>query len=771
MFCPNCGKELPDIAKFCSGCGQPVIRPQEQPAPPPVITPPVQDIPATKPAPIYAPPVEDIPATEPAPIYAPPVQDIPATKPAPIYAPPVQQPVSPPIPPAASDASGEPAGGGKRRGRGLILLGIGAVVLALIVIAAVAAVSALGGGSGSQVYVYLTDDNELMFLKDLKEKTQAVEFSDEATTSSRVVFSKNGKYIYYIELEEDEYSGNLYRAEISKLGKNGEAPLKISNSVFSLTLLDNGDLIYRKDRSGQTQIFLYSGEESYKLISDVSWFGVDAGGTYGYYTEYDDNGSVTLSRIELKPDGEKETVIKRADNIFSSYFADVLLYGEKTGVDADYNTIYTLYSLVPGGEKERLAKDVSSVLGVTAESGKLSFYYTTCQEETFTLYDFVSDSMKNSDANSTLKEPEYPNYSDDYEPWYGIYTTDDGREYYESYSRIAYYLDYERYPNMDPVDMAYAMAQNLYDAAVEAYYADYEAWYEVNQRNYIREALSGEPYTITSYTLYRCVDGESTEIASRLTGAYPSASALDAGVCFYNKVPGVDSKLTDLADLEYYYDIYDLILDSFSVDYSRCYLNVSGNESEFKLEDDDLSMGSIYVISDKELVISVYEDGEQSLLSYSIGKDTLTYQDTIVEDYYSAYNTGDGKLYYYVDWNYNSSDGDLYCYGGGKSTRIASEIHTLYEVGSGAARYVLTDWEYNSRNDEYLAEFAMLDSDGKAVRISDEVRIGRIWFLDEQKVMYISDSDLYYWDGRENRRVASDVEYLWLSRPESYRSY
>ena len=24
MFCQNCGKQLPDSAKFCSGCGQPV---------------------------------------------------------------------------------------------------------------------------------------------------------------------------------------------------------------------------------------------------------------------------------------------------------------------------------------------------------------------------------------------------------------------------------------------------------------------------------------------------------------------------------------------------------------------------------------------------------------------------------------------------------------------------------------------------------------------------------------------------------------------------
>lgn len=60
-------------------------------------------------------------------------------------------------------------------------------------------------------------------------------------------------------------------------------------------------------------------------------------------------------------------------------------------------------------------------MGVTAEKGRLSFYYTTCQEETFPLYDFVSDSMKSSDAGSALTEPARPNWFDDYFPMYFRY--------------------------------------------------------------------------------------------------------------------------------------------------------------------------------------------------------------------------------------------------------------------------------------------------------------------------------------------------------------
>ena len=34
MFCKNCGKELADVAKFCDGCGSPVVAEQQAPAAP-----------------------------------------------------------------------------------------------------------------------------------------------------------------------------------------------------------------------------------------------------------------------------------------------------------------------------------------------------------------------------------------------------------------------------------------------------------------------------------------------------------------------------------------------------------------------------------------------------------------------------------------------------------------------------------------------------------------------------------------------------------------
>lgn len=68
MFCPNCGKNLPDNAMFCDGCG---TRMAAAPAPAPV-QPPVQ-APVQPQAPVYGQPPMQAPmyAQAPAPAYAP----------------------------------------------------------------------------------------------------------------------------------------------------------------------------------------------------------------------------------------------------------------------------------------------------------------------------------------------------------------------------------------------------------------------------------------------------------------------------------------------------------------------------------------------------------------------------------------------------------------------------------------------------------------------------------------------------------------------------
>lgn len=79
--------------------------------------------------------------------------------------------------------------------------------------------------------------------------------------------------------------------------------------------------------------------------------------------------------------------------------------------------------------------------------------------------------------------------------------------------------------------------------------------------------------------------------------------------------------------------------------------------------------------------------------------------------------------------------------------------------------YVVTD-----RNSSGEGELSLLQGD-KPTAISDEMDGNVIIFLDAKQLLYTADGDLYLWDGKESRRVAKDVEYVWANAEEDYSMY
>ena len=167
MLCPNCGKSLPDSAKFCTGCGTPLTAPSA-----PAYAPQDQGYPAQAPAypeqaPVYAeqPPVyaEQPPVyTEQPPVYAeqppvyaeqPPVYAAPAPEPAPEEAP----------PPPAQEVEAVPE---KTRNPLVPILAI----VAVLSIAAIILILILDGGKS--------------FRKDGGEDEEKVSASDRAETTT-----------------------------------------------------------------------------------------------------------------------------------------------------------------------------------------------------------------------------------------------------------------------------------------------------------------------------------------------------------------------------------------------------------------------------------------------------------------------------------------------------------------------------------------------------------------------------------------------------------
>ncbi len=728
MFCKSCGKEIPENAKFCSGCGTPVSRPEhppEVPETPVILVPPeASDVPdATE-----VPNVPDVPEAPARPQAAEtPRDDLtaalePAMETAVAVAPPAEPPAVPPVPPVPPGADAAPAQKKKKK-TGVIILAAAAVA-AVVLVALLAAL--LPSGGGKDIFLYRTVDDELMFRKDLKAKTEAVELSDDEPSSIR--FTRDGKYIYFMEgYGSSDETADLYRMETAKIGKKGASPEKVSSDVnrYSLRLLPSGGAVYvRGGEDGQLRFF--DGKESYKLASDVNGYGfsIDEKGAYAYYTESDPSDyTLALYRVQIKDGGTKEKLLKDADAIYTDYDAEVLVYGRSNGDGGEweYDETYDVYSQVPGGEKTKLLSDVSSVLDVSVEDGKAVILYMTANTEKHTLYDFVSDSLASSDAGET--EPDYDDYQ--VQNAWGWMTTD-------------------------------------WDAYEEAY----EKWYAVENRNYIRQSLKDTEYNITTYNLSRYENGKDTLLAEGLAFA-PTYSAAD-GIYLYARADQEISAVCDVQDLEYGEQVYEK-MDAAERSW---YQHVGGAESEFDL-DEDGDIGSLFILNGSEAVLTAYEDGESEIRAYSVGKNGLTFVSTITDDDYTGITKGrsGGKdaVYYFTDMDSDYSAGELMRYAGGKSESVAKDAGQVEILDDGAV-FKMEDVDYNDRRGVTECTLYVM-RDGKGERIADDVAVSGVAFLDSKRVVYVSDGDLYVWNGRDSEKLASDVEYFWSNRQADRQSF
>ncbi|MDE7220844.1 MAG: hypothetical protein K2O45_14710, partial [Oscillospiraceae bacterium] len=400
------------------------------------------------------------------------------------------------------------------------------------------------------------------------------------------------------------------------------------------------------------------------------------------------------------------------------------VYGKSNGDgdwDRGYSGTYDIYSQVPGGEKTKLLSDVSDVLDISVDGGKVSLVYLTTEMEEHTLYDFVSDSLASSDAGQ--REPSYDDYQTT-NAW-GWWTTD-----------------------------------------WEAYNAAYEVWSAVESRNYLRQSLKDTPYTVTTYTLNRYENGEKSTLAAELA-FYPTFSA-GAGVYLYARSEQEISAVCDVQDLAYSSDIYGM-MDAAERSW---YQNVGGEESPFDL-DEDSSLDDLYVLNGNEAVLVVYEDGEALLQTYSVDKKGLTFVSTITDDDFSfpvmGRSGGKDALYYFTDMDKDRSTGELICYANGKETSVAKDADRVVLLDDGTV-FKLEDISYNDRRSQTEGSLYVVKN-GKSERIADDVFVWRTAYLSGSQVAYISDGDLFVWNGKDSEKLASDVTNFWSSSQAGYQSF
>lgn len=828
MFCQNCGKKLPDGAKFCSSCGTPVPVQEEQETPevretlttpvpeaPPEAAETLEKAPAEEPA---AETEEAVPAEEPVPESAPETEE-PAVSAVPEAAPVQLEPLAVPKAPVAvtplpetAAAQGEPILGQKKgRGKALALLGVAAVVVIALVFGVVKLVSGGGGGGGKPAYVYLTGDDELMFLKELKADGEKTEITDEK--SGGVDFSPDGKYIYFSEFKDSGY-GDLYRMEIARIGKEGAEPQKISSEVAYYEYLPDGRVVFLKGSGEDKQLRFFDGTEDHKLAGGVSDFTVNAESSYVYYTELD-NGTYTLSRVPLEVDGEKERLVKDAESFLTSLDANPLVY-RQAGSEGSGGTIYTL---VPGGEKEKLASDVTEVLDLTIlDGGKVRLLYTVLDAEAseyggvYTIYCVSSGGEKEKLASDVAQIHGWGESGGQIRLAYSVLDTGAEESSYLSYSLYSVSAGGEKEKIASDVDNVYVLdldngvsllyttmeteEHTLYEFVTDnqaqadanmrepnyedyqyidpdsywgwyttdwdAYYDAWDVWRGVSSRNSIRQELQEIGYNFLSYTLTRYENGEKTVLMEDAE----SINVFDPedGIYIYTKQEGEVRTVADLADLEYSYEIYDLLGEKGS---QTWYVNVNGTESELDL-DEDYIPGDVYLLNGSQVVLVAYdkEDYEDALFTYTLADSKLTGGGTLTDEPFSNLSFGTspgGKegLYYFTDLDEKNSTGELICYTGEKTT-IAKEARMVLML-DGKTVFKVDEMTYNDRRGTTEGSFYTV-VDGKSTKIADDVEIYNMAILDASQILYIGDGDLYLWNGSESTKLASDVTAFWHNR-------
>lgn len=746
MFCPKCGKNLPDGSKFCSACGEKLAAPEA----------------------VKEPEVEIISGAEVA---------------------------------VKSEKTNVVAYTKKLDVKKLLpIIGAAAAVVLVIIL-----LGSLFSGGVDGDFAYLSD-GKYRLITDVKEgeSLEIASAKSDYTYGNMLRYSPDGKYIYYFtKLDYYNDTGTLCRAEYAKLKKDSSKNDKYieiiaTNVYLYFQILDDGTLLYQ---NGDDSLYFYNGAESVQIAKNVDNYFTDDGRLI--YTTYSDGYS--LYGVELK---DLENKIKLDSGI--EYLVDYTDLEDILYVKEDDEGDYILYSTGFGKDITKLGEDVT-LLGF----GEDKFYYAMPSEQTVSLAGFVQDDYAVADA--AIQEPNSDDYSIpeySYEMVYGSNLVEsDYEELYTSVSRDLYWYGESTwwcYSMEDAVDMDWGdntdalvaatqsfidrfggsaddngyirvtpevkaalmeiqahadepenewqwlwLCYNKYQSGTtldyDAYEAAYDQWYAAQNREYIRQGLNDPENALQVDTIYCYENGTATALCENMVD-YETYS----GCVLYNTTDLVTDKLA-IDEIYGYYDVYNLfdlnlenqnnllLLDSGKT----VTLSTSAADTLYITEEEtyfDL------IATDKDLylfagdgTLSHAQISGSEVGSFSIIADDAIYMDTVDNVVYYAANSYENNSYYYCD---------LYACEKGEPTRLAQDIMRndiiLYSDGQ-----ILGYSGYHGGG----YELTMYNTKGEATIIADDVyQFARV---DKSTLLYISDGDLFLYDGKERRMIGIGVEYFW----------
>jgi hypothetical protein len=696
------------------------------------------------------------------------------------------------------------------------IIGITAVVAAALLLFFVVK-GIIGLFAPNYAYVCLSDGT-YMLLTDLDEgEVREIASSKSSYTGAALVrFSPDEKYIYYFtKFDSSNSTGTLCRAEYRKLKKNPDKNDKyikvIATNVQSgFTMLDDGDVLYT---DAEKNLYYFDGKDETRLATQVSNYYTDDDGNIVYRTGTYSDG-YTLWYVKGNKADDAEKLAADVESVVAAYDFGNILFTRR-----EDNGSSSLYSVGLKKEAVKLAENVSSFYYGTDRT-----YFLSKNLVGLCLYNFVKDDLAESDAGvvqPAIKDFMTPAYA--YRHVHASELTEDSFAdgvLFTSCTKNLYwfspngsgYMTMEEALTADfgeHTDAVHSAVQSFVDtfaasadengyialtgevktalmqinAAIgdnpewewlwlcdekyesgtttdyDAYYAARDKWYETRDRNNYRDYLKNEDNYLPLSTLYVYKDGKLTAINEQI---YGSASVID-GLLFAT-VDQVTEKL-DIQTMTSKYDVRNKLFTFRRDAENSLIVYADGNVYRMTAEAAadyqkayNAGYPSLYATTK-----GIFLQESNDALSVAKLKDGKVQAFEILTDDGDLGNTKGDRIYYTADpYTNNGYDYcELYVYENGESRRLVKDVlKTGIRVYDDEVITVYTD----RKNGGY--ELTMINKKGKSTVIDEGVT--QYVRVSKDLLLYISEGNLYMYNGKERSRVKSNVDYLWCMNAMTY---
>lgn len=482
-----------------------------------------------------------------------------------------------------------------------------------------------------------------------------------------------------------------------------------------------------------------------------SYFAFSPDGKYVYYyTKIDeDYFTGTLCKAEINKfksssDNNDQYIETIASNVklgFRVLDSGYLLYAKDGGTLCCYN----------GKDSFKIAKDTTSFY--CSKDGKQIIYLVWEEDdESYSLYGCY---LKDPDNKIKLaKNVYYLSFTDDFNNilYYKETDEDELSLYVVGFDKESEKIAKDATVISIGEDFCYyAMKSgsvNLYDYVIDDS--------TDSSKQYLRDYLRDDYYAQPLYDIYMFKNGSSTLISKSVVNVNTYSDLI-----MYNTIDMVTEKI-NIEDIYDEYDVYDL----FEIDYSlNNYVLTTKNSSPMTMNDQGAEIlaeayergaANLYCTSDYIFILNDIKE----LYAAQIGKDNTIGHFDLISDEASGASVIDDTLYYrsgvYEEHDYTYYD--LHSYKDGKDTRLAWDMTSpdIYEDDCVIGR---TD---NSNTKKYQYEITMYYPNGNKVRIAEDVT----WHIrvDKKTVLYLSDGELYIFNGKDKTRIGTDVDIVWCSK-------